>query len=183
MRWLPPKSSISDFTRNQRINREFLEKVAQSGKWPQQACTSMFFLIPKNVTSERQIALMPTLIRWWGAISSSEMMKWQQRYRIGWDAIDGRNGGAERPVWEILVEMEMFKYRAPEEDQGASLLDLAKAFERVSLLVVWAWATHFIFPTKILRVCGYFEHQRQVQFAGGVLQPLQTITAILPGSK
>ena len=43
---------------------EFLEKVEQSGRWPQQACTTMFFLIPKNVTSERPIALMTTLIRW-----------------------------------------------------------------------------------------------------------------------
>ena len=32
---------------------EFLEKVEQSGKWPQQDCPTMFFLIPKNVTSER----------------------------------------------------------------------------------------------------------------------------------
>ena len=30
---------------------EFLEKVEQSGTWPQQACTRMFFLIPKNVAS------------------------------------------------------------------------------------------------------------------------------------
>ena len=29
---------------------DFLEKVEQSGKWPQQACTTMFFLTPKNVT-------------------------------------------------------------------------------------------------------------------------------------
>ena len=43
---------------------EFLEKVDQSGKWPQQACITMFFLIPVNVTSERPIALMSTLIRW-----------------------------------------------------------------------------------------------------------------------
>ena len=27
---------------------EFLEKVVQSGKWPQQACTTMFFLIPEE---------------------------------------------------------------------------------------------------------------------------------------
>ena len=50
---------------------EFLEKVEQSGKWPQQACSTMFFLIPKNVTSERPIALMPTLIRWWEALIES----------------------------------------------------------------------------------------------------------------
>ena len=30
---------------------EFLEKVGQSGTLPQQACTRMFFLIPKNVAS------------------------------------------------------------------------------------------------------------------------------------
>ena len=41
---------------------EFLEKVEQSGKWPQQACTTMFFLIPKSVMSERPIALMPTFV-------------------------------------------------------------------------------------------------------------------------
>ena len=36
----------------------------------------------------------------------------------------------------------------------------------------------------ILRVlCGYFEHQRRVQFEGCVAEPLQTITATLRGSK
>ena len=64
------------------------------------------------------------------------------------------------------------------------VLDLAKAFERVSLLVVWAWVTHFSFPRKILRVlCGCFEHQRRVQLEGCAAEPVRTITAILPGSK
>ena len=80
---------------------EFLEKVEQSGKWPQQPCTTMFFLIPKNVTSERQIALVPTLIRWWEALRASEMGKWQEKDRLDWDATDGRNGGAQRTVWEF----------------------------------------------------------------------------------
>ena len=90
-------------------------------------------------------------------------MKWQQRYRVEWDAADGRNGGAQRTVWEILMEILRFKYRAVEKDLGAValVLDLAKAFERVSLPVAWVWATHFSLPRKILRVpCGYFEHQR-----------------------
>ena len=67
-------------------------KVEQSGKWPQQACTTMFFLIPKNVTSERPIALMPALVRWWEALRAPEVAKLQQKYRADWD--DGRNGGA-----------------------------------------------------------------------------------------
>ena len=82
--------------------------------------------------------------------------------------------------------MERFKYRAGEEELRAVslVLDLAKAFERVSLPALWAWAMHSSFPRKILRVLrGYFEHQRRVQFEGCVAEPLRTIRAILPGSK
>ena len=165
---------------------EILEKGEQSRKWPQQAYTTMFFLIPKTVTSERPIALMPTLIRWWEALRAPEVAKWQQKYRVDWDAMDGRNGGAQPTVWELLMEMERFNGKAKEDDQGALalVLDQAKTFERVSLPVVWAWATHFSFPRKILRVlCGYFEYQRRVQFEGCAAEPLTTITAIFPGSK
>ena len=83
------------------------------------------------------------------------------------------------------MDMERINGKAMEEDQGAValVLDLAKALECVSLPVVWAWATHFSFPRKILRVlCGYFEHQMRVQFEGCAAEPLRTITAILPGS-
>ena len=41
---------------------------------------------------------------------------------------------------------------------------------RVSLAVVWAWATHLNFTKRYLRaLCGYFEHQRRVQFEGFLL--------------
>ena len=73
------------------------------------------------------------------------MATWQQKYRVDWDAT---GGGSQQTVWEILMEMDRFGGRAKEEEQGAValVLDLAKAFERVSLLVVWAWAMHFSFP-------------------------------------
>ena len=67
------------------------------------------------------------------------------------------------------MKMKRFSGKAKEEDQGevALVLDLAKAFERAGPPVVLAWATHFCFPRKILQVlCGYFEHQRRVQFEG-----------------
>ena len=55
------------------------------------------------------------------------------------------------------------------------VLDLVEALAR-ACLPVWAWATHFNLPRKVLRVlCGYFAHQRRVQF-----EP--SVTAIL-GSK
>ena len=115
---------------------EFQEKEEESGKWRQEACTTMFFLIPKNVMSERPIAVMPTLMRWWEALRASEVAKWQQKCRVAWDATDGRNGGAQQTVWVILMEMERLNGKAKEEDQGASalVLDLAKDFGRVSFL-------------------------------------------------
>ena len=55
-------------------------------------------------------------------------------------------------------------------------LESGEGFRAGQPPVAWAWATHFRFPRKILRVlCGYFEPQRRVQFEGCV--------AILPGSK
>ena len=75
VRRFPPQSSL-DVTKGTRGEIvEFLEKVEQSGKWPQQACTTMFFLIPNNVTSQRPIALTPTLIRWWEAVRAPEVAK------------------------------------------------------------------------------------------------------------
>ena len=153
---------------------EFLEKV-----------TTMFFLIPKNAKSEPLIVLMPKLTRCREALIAPEVEKWQQKYRADWDATDGRNGGARQTEWTFLMEVGRFSANAKGEDQGAValVLDLAKAFESVSLPVVWAWATHFSFPRKISRVlCGFFEHQRRVQFEGCAAEPLRTLTAILPGS-
>ena len=97
----------------------FLRKVEQSGKRPQQASTTMFFLIPKNVTSERPIALMPTLIRWWEVLGAPEVAKWQQKYRVDRDATDGGNGGAQQTVWKIVMKMERLRGKTKEEDQGA----------------------------------------------------------------
>ena len=50
---------------------EFLENVEQFGKWPQQACMTMFFLIPKNISSDRHIAHLLALIRWWECVRLS----------------------------------------------------------------------------------------------------------------
>ena len=97
---------------------------------PQQACTTMFFLIPKNVTGERPIALMPTLIRWWEALRAREVPKWQQKYRVDWPAIDGRNGAVQQTAWQMLMEMQRFVYSEQEK----------KIWER--LLWCWTWRRH-----------------------------------------
>ena len=60
----PPEVLLDLSKETRREVLKFFEKVEQCGRWPQQACRTMFILILKNVTSERPIALLPTLIRW-----------------------------------------------------------------------------------------------------------------------
>ena len=109
----------------------------------------------ETVTSDRPSALMLMMIRWWAALRAPEVAKWQHKQQTEWDATYGRNGGAERTVRETLLEMERFNYHAGAKGQGAAalVLDLAKAFERVGLPVVWARVTHFNFPG---RNCGCY---------------------------
>ena len=77
---------------------EFLEKVELA-----QRCSSWS---PKNVTSERQIALLPTLIHWWQTLRAPEVAKWQQKYRVDWEELSEQ--------WEMLMEMDRFKGKAKE---------------------------------------------------------------------
>ena len=67
---------------------------------------------------------------------------------------NGIIGGAERTAWEKLLDMEKYNYNEEEVDQGAVTLvvDLAKAFAKVQLKVVCAWALHSGFTQKL------FEH-------------------------
>ena len=42
------------------------------------------------------------------AVAACKVERWQERHRGGWDAIDGRNGGAVRVAWVTPLEMERF---------------------------------------------------------------------------
>ena len=157
--------------------------MANGRNKPVRRCSSCY---QKNVASERPTAPMPTLIRWCEASRAPEVAKWQQKCRVDWDATDGRNGGAQQTVWDILMEMERFHGQAKRRvsssgSVGSGSGNVLRACQPPCGLGL---ATHFSFPRKILRVlCGYFEHQRRVQFEGCVAEPLQTISAILPWSK
>ena len=63
------------------------------------------------------------------------------------------------------------------------VVDLAKAFERVQLSVVWHWAKQFWLSAKniqsTLRNCA---HARKVIFENEASEPSVTVTVILPGS-
>ena len=120
---------------------------------------------------------MPTLVRWCEALRAAEVANWQQKHRVDWDATDGPSKQCGKFCWRwkdaITVQAKENRKRS-----HWCLMWL----QGVGLQVGWAWATHFDFTRKILRVlCWYFEHQRRVQFERCVAESLPTITAIFPG--
>ena len=162
--------------------------MEQCGRSPQQAFTTMFFLIPRNVTNEYLIALLPTLIGWLEWLRPLQVSRWQERHRVGWDATDERHGGAERTAWEELIYMErVFVFGAGETDQGwiALVLEVATAFERVSLTrCVRHGQRTSTFPGGVSGCCVVTSSTKwRVQFEGCVAESLQTITAFFLGSK
>ena len=71
-------------------------------------------------------------------------------------------------------------------DEGAATLvvDFAKAFDKVPLKVVWAWTMHFGFPKQFFGCSAGTSSTSEGYFSKGVVaDPLQSITAILPGPK
>ena len=85
------------------------------------------------------------------ALRALEVSRWQERHRVGWDAADGRNEGRNAVSGKRCSRETVSSTEHVKMDQGAItlVLDLAEAFARVSLPVVWAWATRFNFPRKI----------------------------------
>ena len=88
--------------------------------------------------------------------------------------MDGRNGGAQQKVWEMLMEMERSTGQAKEEDQGALAFGPGLRAGQSSCGVGLGDALQF--PKEDL--ASAVRHQRRVQFEGCVAQLLQAITAI-----
>ena len=50
-----------------------------------------------RVRADYAFANVETLVE---ALRAPEVANWQQKYRVDWDATDGRNGGAQQTVWK-----------------------------------------------------------------------------------
>ena len=108
---------------------DFLDKVGQCGRWPQQARTTMFFLIPKSVTSERPIALLPAMIR---RVRSASARYLEMATGIVLSGMP-RMGVEEAHCGDLAGDGQI-QLPWNQRDQGAMarVLDLAKAVERAS---------------------------------------------------
>ena len=114
----------------------------------------MFLLFPKKVRSDWPIAgaYDDSLV---GSLASARGC--EMATNIEWSGLPRMSATEELNAQTCWRGKDSTFLETKDRGAVAVVLDLAESFERVSLPVVWAWATH----------------QRRVEF----------ITAILPGSK
>ena len=81
------------------------------------------------------------------------MVEWTHDRIADWVACSTNVGGAEVAAWEALLEMESLDPKGGKYTNSAATLVvvLAKAFEKVQLVVLWHWDMWFKFPTKSVK--------------------------------
>ena len=117
----------------------YIQLIERTRCWPKHSQWLLYFLLLKENGKDRPIGLMPTLARWWEQLREPVVQEWKRKCARAWDW-SGTGSGAEAAAWEALVAHEADNSQSvdPDEEMEATIIvDLVKAFERVSLQVVW----------------------------------------------
>ena len=79
--------------------------------------TTLFFVIPKSITCETPVALLPVFERWvWFGVP--EVSEWKSYNKMTCGVCSTCLGGAEIAAWEPRLEMERFCLNAGQQEQG-----------------------------------------------------------------
>ncbi|CAK0878174.1 unnamed protein product, partial [Prorocentrum cordatum] len=150
---------------------DFYMEVERTLRWPIHMGTVLFFMIPKTYTTDRVIGLLPTAIRVWEIMREPYMVEWAKKNYRSW----------------ALLSHEMDDVEEQSEETPATVtavLDLVKAFEKVSLHVLWEAGKQLNFNTGVLAVvCSAFAMTRRLIVGDSVSSETETVTAIIAGSK
>ena len=139
-----------------RLPEPLLEELAQLlmaaervGHWSDALPLVLIVLLPKDGGGFRPIGLFPTLIRVWMRARSSTARDWEELTAAP-ELYGAKGMGAQRAAWT-----ETFAAETAAQDNGAYaavLLDLVKAFEKISHADLVAAARRHEFSLRILRL-------------------------------
>ncbi|CAK0822508.1 unnamed protein product, partial [Prorocentrum cordatum] len=165
---------------------DFYMEVGRTLRWPIHMGTVLFFMIPKTYTTDRAIGLLPTAFRVWEIMREPYMVEWAKKNYRSWDCTS-YGKAAEDAAWEVLLSHEMDDVEEQSEETQATVtavLDLVKAFEKVSLHVFWEAGKQLKFNTGVLAVvCSYFAMTRRLIVWDSVSSETETVTTIIACSK
>ncbi|CAK0869555.1 unnamed protein product, partial [Prorocentrum cordatum] len=149
---------------------DVMREVERALRWPIHMGTVLFFITPKTFTTYRVIGFLPATMRIWEITREPYMTRWAKENQMSQDCTS---------------------FGKAAEDQGEELeatitavLDLIKAFERVSLFVLWEAGKQLKFNTGVLAVvCSYVAMARRLIVGESVSSATGAVGAIIAGSK
>ena len=158
---------------------QFLNHIEAVGYWPDAVATALIHLILKSDGGRRPIGVLPTIVRVWERARKHIVQKWVRDHARTYDwATQGRS--SESAVWhQALIDEAATADRL---SSASTLTDLDKAFERVSLSLVWEAGVRHDFPLAILRLMlESFAFERRLTYQRAVSEPTHTLSAVLAG--
>ena len=175
----PPSAIASLSAELRECIAEFLNLAEQEGAWPERAAVALMHLIPKTDGGRRPIGVLPSIVRIWERIRKPVVQAWLKDHSRSYDwASQGRS--SEGAVWHQSLIDEAAT--ADGLASASTLMDLAKAFEMVSLQHVWAAGIRHGFPLDLLvLILEAFAFARNLVYQGSVSEPTLTLSAVLAG--
>jgi hypothetical protein len=129
----------------------------------------------------RPLVLLPSVARVWEACRSDQLSSWEEKNlrEYDWTA---RGKSSETAVWRTLLDDEICQ-DGP-FSSGTALLDLAKAYEYVSLNMLWTAAIFWGCPLDIIGLAlELYAAPRRIQSGGAFSDAFATMCGLPAGSK
>ena len=139
--------------------------------------TALVHLTPKADGGGRPFGVLPTIVRVWERVRKPIVQEWARQHARLYDwATQGRSSEAAAWHKSLLDEAAAADGLA----SATTFVDLAKAFETVSLEHVWRAGMHHDFRVEILRlIMEAFAFARRLSYQGAVSEPVFTLFAAL----
>ena len=148
------------------------------GAWPTVITDVLIALLPKSSGGLRPIGIFPTLIRVWFRLRAPVIRAWERAHERPY-FFAGCGKGADVALWLQAAHLE--SAALAKRASAASLVDLVKAFERVSHVALLDAALRWDYPIWILRLSlAAYRLARRISINGilsGALLALRGITA------
>ena len=116
------------------------------GRWPQMVGITLICLLPKPDGGRRPIGLLPSVIRWWMRARLDVVRAWQTANDRPY-FYAGPRKGAEVAAWKQAARAEL-----AQSEFANLMLDMVKAFERVSYQWLINQGARYSYPMTVLRL-------------------------------
>ena len=151
------------------------------GAWPTAIRFLLLMLVDKEDGGGRPVALQCSVQRVWEGAREPQFLEWDRKFIRDYD-FAGKGKAGHKAVWQSMLEDEAFEHTGIVST--TLLTDLAKAYEKVHLNLLWLLgvAMHMPLVALMLALENYYGI-RYIRIEEACSEGTQTIVGLIAGSK